>query len=71
LFVANFLSLTFSTLPKNPARQKHSPVGWRVGFPSLGRKMKIDNEIKKGVVMGVSLVVGLYGVAYLLYLLAD
>lgn len=33
--------------------------------------MKIDNEIKKGVVMGVSLVVGLYGVAYLLYLLAD
>ncbi len=33
--------------------------------------MKLDNEIKTGLVMGASLVVGLYGVAYLLYLLAD
>ena len=33
--------------------------------------MKIDDEIKTGVVMGVSLVVGLYGIAFLLYLLAD
>ncbi len=33
--------------------------------------MKIDDEIKTGVVMGVSLVGGLYGVAYLLYLLTD
>jgi len=41
------------------------------GVPSLEGDMKIDDEIKTGVVMGVSLVVGLYGVAYLLYLLTD